>query len=221
MKTQLLTISLTALLAAGPALGQESVGTASYEAHDGSPVGATEQPAEKPKADRKRLWKAGGLGCLAGGAAAFLSGKRDKALTGCVLGAAVGSVASYRKQMEEAEELAEQARAAGMTAQVQTKEVQADDGQKVQALSQVVIVYDPATVAQRDAKTVEVFDRISALAKKSNAPLTIAVEGSDISACQVPLTELYARGTFPPATAVDNCGQGQARILISPMPDLT
>ena len=51
MKTQLLTFSLTAFLAAGPALGQEGVGTASYEIHDGSPGGATEQPAEKPKAD--------------------------------------------------------------------------------------------------------------------------------------------------------------------------
>lgn len=220
MKATILTLSLTAVLAAGPALAQNTVGATSYDAHDGSPVGAQAQPAEKPKTDRKRLFKAGGMGCLAGGAVAFLSGKRDKALAGCVVGAAAGSIMSYRKQLDEAEELAEQARAAGMTAQVQTKEVEAE-GQKVQSLSQVAIAYDPATVSGRDESTAQVYDRISALAKKSNTPLTITVEGRDARACQIPLAELHLRRTFPPATPVDNCGQGQSRILISPVPDLT
>ncbi|MBJ6984032.1 hypothetical protein [Luteimonas sp. MC1750] len=209
MKTTILTLSIAAMLAAtAPAIAQSS------------DTPQVSEETTKPKTDRKRLFKAGGLGCLAGGAAAFLSGKRDKALTGCAIGAAVGGVGSYRAQLKEAEELADRARAAGMTATVQTKEVDAD-GEKVQSLAQVAIAYDPATVANGDESTAQVFDRISSLAKKSKTPLTIAVEGRNAKACQVPLAELTLRGTFPPATAVDNCGSGQARILISPVPDLT
>lgn len=39
----------------------------------------------KPKADKRRLFKAGGIGCVAGGAIALLTGKKDKAShgTGC------------------------------------------------------------------------------------------------------------------------------------------
>lgn len=210
MKNALLTLTVAAFLATStvPAVAQQS-----------APTDQT-QPS-KPKADKKRLFKAGGIGCIAGGALAYLTGKKDKALTGCVVGAAVGSVASYKHQMDEARELASEAQAAGMTATVATKEATAQSGEKVEALDQVVIAYDPASMTARDPKTVAVLDKIAALAKKSKEPLSIASEGRDEKACQIPLAELSARGSFPPAKAVDRCGQGKAQLVISPVPDLT
>lgn len=212
MKNLIVSLSVAAMLATSvaPAMAQ-----------DATPASTETAKPDKPKADKKRLFKAGGLGCLTGGVVAFLSGKKDKALTACAIGAAVGSVASYKKQMDEARELAAQAQAAGMTATVATKEATTKTGEKVEALDSVVIAYDPASMSARDPQTVAVLDKISALAKRSKEPLTIAVEGRDMRACQIPLAELSARDTFPPAKAIDKCGQGKPQLVITPVPDLT
>lgn len=208
MKTSVLSLALAAtLVAATPVLAQDA------------PTN-TEQPA-KPKADKKRLFKSGAMGCVTGGALAYLTGKKDKALAACAVGAAVGSVASYKEQMDEARALQAEAQAAGMTTTVTTKEATAKSGEKVEALDQVVIAYDPASMTARDPKTVAVLDKIAALAKKSKEPLSIAASGKNEKACQIPLAELSARGSFPPAKAIDNCGQGKSQITISPVPDLT
>ncbi|WP_414608281.1 hypothetical protein [Stenotrophomonas pavanii] len=212
MKNLIVSLSVVAMLATSvaPAMAQDAT----------SPPTETAAP-DKPKTDKKRLFKAGGLGCLAGGAVALLSGKKDKAVAACAVGAAVGSVASYKKQMDEVRELAAQAQAAGMAATVATKEATAQSGEKVEALDSVVIAYDPASMSARDPQTVAVLDKISALAKRSKEPLTIAAEGRDMRACQIPLTELSARDTFPPAKAIDKCGQGKPQLVITPVPDLT
>jgi hypothetical protein len=172
---------------------------------------------DQPKTDKKRLFKAGGLGCLAGGALGALI-KHDKkaAVVGCVAGAVTGSIASYRKQLDEAKALAAEAQAAGMSAQVATKPVEAD-GQTTEALDAISIDYDPASMKAMDAKTASVLDRIAALAKKSKTPLTIMAEGTSAQ-CTVPLAELQRRGAIPPATAKDACGHGQDRLVISPVP---
>lgn len=211
MKHLIVSLSVAAMLATSvaPAMAQDATPT------------PTEAMPDKPKADKKRLFKAGGLGCLAGGAVALLSGKKDKAVAACAVGAAVGSVASYKKQMDDARELAAQAQAAGMTATVATKEATAQSGEKVEALDQVVIAYDPDSMSARDPRTVAVMDKIAALAKRSREPLTIAAEGRDMHACQIPLAELSARDTFPPAKAIDKCGQGKPQLVITPVPDLT
>ena len=212
MKNLIVSLSVVAILATSvaPARAQDAT----------SPPLETAKP-DKPKADKKRLWKAGGLGCLTGGAVALLSGKKDKAIAACAVGAAVGSVASYKKQMDEARELAAQAQAAGMTATVATKVATAQSGEKVEALDSVVIAYDPISMSARDPQTVAVLDKISALAKRSKEPLTIIAEGRDMHACQIPLAELSARDTFPPAKAIDKCGQGKSQLVITPVPDLT
>ncbi|EMR0512911.1 hypothetical protein RY963_000915 [Stenotrophomonas maltophilia] len=212
MKNLIVSLSVVAMLATSvvPAMAQDAT----------SPSTETAK-ADKPKADKKRLWKAGGLGCLTGGAVALLSGKKDKAVAACAVGAAVGSVASYKKQMDEVRELAAQAQAAGMAATVATKEATAQSGEKVEALDSVVIAYDPASMSARDPQTVAVLDKISTLAKRSKEPLTIAAEGRDMRACQIPLAELSARDTFPPAKAIDKCGQGKPQLVITPVPDLT
>jgi hypothetical protein len=65
MKTSVLSLALAAtLVAATPVLAQDAPTT-------------TEQPA-KPKADKKRLFKSGAIGCVTGGALAYLTGKKDK-----------------------------------------------------------------------------------------------------------------------------------------------
>ena len=61
----------------------------------------------------------------------------------------------------------------------------------------------------------------AALAKKSKEPLSIESQGKNEKACQIPLAELSARGSFPPAKAIDGCGRGKSQIVISPVPDLT
>lgn len=208
MKNSVLSLALAAtLVAATPVLAQDS-------------APSTEQPT-KPKADKKRLFKSGAIGCVTGGALAFLTGKKDKALAACAVGAAVGSVASYKKQMDEARALQAEAQAAGMATTVTTKEATAKSGEKVEALDQVVIAYSPESMTARDPKTVAVLDKIAALAKKSKEPLSIESQGKNEKACQIPLAELSARGSFPPAKAIDGCGRGKSQIVISPVPDLT
>lgn len=208
MKTSILSLTLATILIAS---------VAPVVAQDSTPATET----AKPKTDKKRLFKAGGLGCITGAVGGLLAGKKKEAIAGCVIGGAVGSVSSYKKQMDEARALQQEAQAAGMTATVATKQVQAKSGEQVEALDQVVIAYDTASMAARDPKTVAVLDKIATLAKKSKTPLTIAAEGKNAKACQIPLAELTARDAFPPATAVDRCGQGKSQIVISPVPDLT
>ncbi|RZI84732.1 MAG: hypothetical protein EOP38_08010 [Rubrivivax sp.] len=213
MKTSVLSLALAAtLVAAAPVLAQEQA-SPTTEQTDAKPA--------KPKADKKRLFKSGALGCLGGGALAYLTGKKDKALAACAVGAAVGSIASYRKQLDEARALQQEAQAAGMTATVSTKQATAKSGEKVEAFAGMVIPYDAESVAARDPKNAKVYDRIAAFAQKSKEPLTIAVSGRDQKACQIPLAELHARFAFPPATAVDNCGKGKTQILITPVPDVS
>ena len=210
MKTSVLSLTLAAVLTASvPALAQDS-----------APADNTEQPA-KPKTDKKRIFKSGAIGCAAGGALAFLTGKKDKALAACAVGAVVGSVASYKKQLDEARALQAEAQAAGIPATVTTKQVQAKSGEQVEALDAITLPYNPASMTARDPETVRVLDKIAALAKKSKEPLSIAASGKNEKACQIPLAELSARDAFPPATAVDHCGKGKAQLLISPVPDLT
>lgn len=209
MKSLAVSLSLAAfLVATTPVLAQDSAPT-------------THAETAKPKANKKRLFKAGGIGCLTGALGGLLVGKKKEAIAGCVIGGAVGSVASYRKQMDEARQLQQEAQSAGMTATVATKEATAKSGEKVEALDSVVIAYDPASMSARDPKTIAVLEKIATLAKKSKEPLTITVEGRDQKACQIPLAELSARDAFPPATAVDHCGKGKAQIVITPVPDVS
>ena len=80
MKSPILSLTIAAVLAAStPALAQDT-----------APAAEQSQPS-KPKADKKRLFKAGGIGCITGGALAYLTGNKKKALASCAVGAAVGS----------------------------------------------------------------------------------------------------------------------------------
>ena len=201
MKRFILTLTIAALLAPGLSFAQDV------------------PPAELQKTNKLRLFKAGGIGCAAGAGIALLTGKKDKALTACAAGAVVGGVASYRAQVQEADAVAEAARAAGLDAQVHTKTVDAEDGQ-AEALDKLVIHYPAADMQPVSAKTAATLDKLAALLKASQEMLTVSFSGADAAVCQVPVVELAKRGALQNATVDDQCGRGDYAITVSPIPDV-
>lgn len=169
--------------------------------------------------DKMRTAKAAGIGCLAGGVAARLLGNKDDMLKGCAAGAVVGGIASYRKQLTEARELEAAAKAAGLAAEVKTKEV-SDGKETVQALDALVITYTASDLQTMDAKTALVFDKLAALSKSAKNELTFTVEGKDKSVCSVPVVELAKRGAIGSHKVVDKCGKGDYRLTITPIPQV-
>lgn len=129
--------------------------------------------------------KGGGLGCLAGIGIGLL--RHQSALKDCVVGAAagavIGGVVAYRKQVDEAKQVAAAAKAAGGTADYTTKTVDAKtaDGstQQTQALDTLTIHLDPNGVAERDPKTSAVLTQTADMAKTSSRPVVITVNGTD------------------------------------------
>ncbi len=202
MKRFTLSLVIAALLAPGLSFAQDAT-----------------QP-EPQKMQKFRLLKAGGIGCLAGGGLALLTGKKDKAAVACAAGAVVGGVASYRAQLNEAKEMAAAAKTAGLDAQVHTKTVEAKDGQ-AEALDKLVIRYPVADMQPVSPKTAATLDKLAALLKASNEKLTVSFSGEKASVCQVPVVELAKRGALQNATVEDRCGQsGDYTITVSPIPDV-
>jgi len=201
MKRFILAISIAALLAPGLSFAQEGA------------------PAEPQKSNKLRMFKAGGIGCLAGGGLAYLTGKKDKAAAACAAGAVVGGIASYRAQVKEAQEVAEAARAAGLDARVQTKAVETKDGQ-AEALDKLVIKYPLADMKSLNPATANTLDKLAALLKASKEKLTVSFSGADTAVCTVPLVELAKRGALANATVQDVCGTGDYAITVSPIPDV-
>ncbi len=201
MKRFILAISIAALLAPGLSFAQEGV------------------PAEPQKSNKRRMFKAGGIGCLAGGGLAYLTGKKDKAAAACAAGAVVGGIASYRAQVKEAQEVAEAAKAAGLDARVQTKAVETKDGQ-AEALDKLVIKYPVADMKSLNPATANTLDKLGALLKSSKEKLTVSFSGADTAVCAVPLVELAKRGALANATVQDVCGTGDYAITVSPIPDV-
>lgn len=201
MKRFTLTLIIAAVLAPGLSFAQD-----------------TAQP-EPQKTNKLRLFKAGGIGCLAGGGLALITGNKKKAAAACVVGGVVGGVASYRAQVKEAQEVADAAKAAGLDAQVHTKTVEAKDGQ-AEALDKLVIRYPAADMQPVSAKTAATLDKLAALLKASKEKLTVGFSGADAAVCQVPVVELAKRGALQNATVDDQCGRGDYAITVSPIPDV-
>jgi len=179
----------------------------------------TAQAEPQKKTDKLRIFKAGGIGCLAGGGLAYLTGKKDRVAVACAAGAVVGGIASYRAQVKEAQEVAETAKAAGLDARVQTKTVETKDG-PAEALDKLVIKYRVADMKSLNPATANTLDKLGALLKSSKEKLTVSFSGADASVCQVPLVELAKRGALASATVQDACGTGDYAITVSPIPDV-
>lgn len=128
--------------------------------------------------------KGGAIGCLAGGILGKLT--HHSMLKSCAVGGAagavIGGVRAYKAQVKEARALADQARAAGATASVQTQTVQAkaEDGsqEQTEALKSLHIGFQPEQVAARDPSTQAVLAKAAALAKSSDGPVTLRVAGT-------------------------------------------
>lgn len=184
------------------------------------PSEQTASTEEKPKTDKKRVFKAGGIGCVAGGALAYLTGKKDRAVAACAAGAAVGATASYVKQQREhAEEAADAARAAGMKAEVVTR-TETVEGKQEAALDSLRLNYNPADMKRLDASTQAFLDKFAGLLTKSTNGLTVVFQGTDKVACQVPIVELAKRGALSKVTVDDRCGKGEHVIVVTPVPDV-
>jgi hypothetical protein len=203
MKRFALTLTIAALLAPGLALAQDTT------------------PPERQKTNKLRLFKAGGIGCAAGAGIALLTGKKDKALTACAAGAVVGGIASYRAQLNEAKEVAEAAKAAGLDAQVHTKTVATEDGQ-TEALDALTIRYKPEDMQGSNPKTAVTLDKLAGLLKASKNQLTIRFEGGDLAVCPIPAEELHRRGALTGHRWEVACGENNEPFLIrvTPIPDL-
>ncbi|WP_254806808.1 hypothetical protein [Xanthomonas campestris] len=203
MKRFALTLTIAALLAPGLALAQDTT------------------PPEPQKTNKLRLFKAGGIGCAAGAGIALLTGKKDKALTACAAGAAVGGIASYRAQVNEAKEVAEAAKAAGLDAQLHTKTVATEDGQ-TEALDALTIRYSPEDMQGSNPKTAVTLDKLAGLLKASKNQLTIRFEGGDLTVCPIPAEELHRRGALSGHRSEVACGESNEPFLIrvTPIPDV-
>jgi len=203
MKRFTLTLIIGALLSPGLSFAQDTV-----------------QPEPQRKSNKLRLFKAGGIGCVAGGGLALLTGNKKKAAVACAAGAVVGGVASYRAQLKEFRELEAEAKAAGLDAQVHTKTVEARDGQ-AEAVDKLVIRYPVGDMQQPLSPTTAVtLDKLAALLKASKEKLTVSFSGEKASVCQVPVVELAKRGALQSVTVEDRCGQGDYAITVSPIPDV-
>lgn len=129
--------------------------------------------------------KGGSIGCLAGGAIQLL--RHGNPIKGCLVagavGAAIGGVRAYHEQMEQARDLAAANQAAGGSAAIATKtvEAKADDGQtqSTQALTSVTLPLNPEGVADHTASTTDVLTKAATMTAQASRPMSIKVQGTD------------------------------------------
>jgi hypothetical protein len=179
----------------------------------------TQDPkAEKPKTDKRQIFKGAGIGCAVGAGLSVLLGQKNDALKGCAVGAVAGGVIAYQKQVADARELAAVANASGMRAEVKTREYTDKAGDKGEALDVLSIKYNAADMKSLDPKTVATLDKIATLGKKAKNTLTFTFTGK--SGCEVPLNELRNRGALERHNVVNQCGTGVSEIRITPVPEI-
>ncbi len=176
------------------------------------------QKEEKPKTDKKRLLKSGGIGCGIGAVSGYLfKGDKKSALKGCVLGGGAGAYASYQEQLKEARELEQAAKDAGMRAEVKTKAV-TQNGEQHQAFDGIVIRYNQGDMVNLDERTTAMLDRLSSLAKRSKNELSFTFTGK--KNCEVPITELHKRDALTNHKVINQCGLGESAITVTPLPEV-
>lgn len=132
-----------------------------------------------------RMLKGGGIGCAIGGAVQLL--RHGNPIKGCLVagaaGAAIGGVRAYHEQLQQAHELAAANKAAGGSAVIATKtvEAKADDGQtrSTSALQSVTLPLNPEGVADHAASTADVLTKAATMTAQSQRPMSIEVQGTD------------------------------------------
>jgi len=171
MKTRILTVSLAAILAAGPSFAQSTVTTAT--------------PQQQAKhAGLMGALKGGGIGCLAGGLLGALT--HHNTLKSCAIGGAagavIGGVRAYKHTLADAQSLADQANRSGVQATVSTRTIETKDaaGQptQTQALDRMTLALDAQDVAAHAPGTSDVLIKAAHLADESTDPVTLTVSGT-------------------------------------------
>ncbi|MGY6517215.1 MAG: hypothetical protein ACXIUZ_00670 [Lysobacteraceae bacterium] len=179
--------------------------------------------ASSGNTDRAGIARGAGIGCLAGGGVALITGRRDLATRACVAGAVAGGVVAYRQQLSAARDLAAEAEQAGASAEVTTRTVEATDdrGQPVQeeALEQLVIDLDPADASSQGERTTRILDRAAAMADASRTPVVIRVEGSRADRDWMTQRLRAGLSAQTTATVVERVGDSP-RLVLSPIPDV-
>ncbi len=122
------------------------------------------------------------LGCGAGAVVGRLLGK--PMLASCAVGgvvAAGGAVALHRHQVAAARKLADEAKAAGATADVKTSTVQIKDSsgksQPVEQLDSMTIRFEASDVRAHGSASAQLLAKTARLADASSEPVTINVRG--------------------------------------------
>lgn len=171
----------------------------------------------RPVIDKGQAARAAGAGCAIGGLLGSLAGVDGTAA--CAVGGLVGFGFNYRRQIRDARDVEAAARAAGMTATVETGEQVDNRGRKQAALSALTIDYDPVDMEKREAPTRDMLDKLASLTSRAKNNLVVRFEGTQ--ACTIPLEELTQRGALANHTIDNQCGRSTvSRIVVSPMPDV-
>ncbi len=200
---------------------------ASKLATSSSPTSTTQTPTlpgvqvrgqrpDQPKADMGKAKIAADRGCGIGAVVGALAGVDGN--VACAVGGAIGFGWSYQKQVKEARQVEEAAKAAGMNARVETTNDAGKNGKPQERLAGIVIDYAPSDMQTMAPKTTALLDKVEALAKKSKNTLIVRFEGG--VACSIPRDRLVNSGALAKHTVEDLCGKSSAhRISITPIAD--
>lgn len=166
-------------------------------------------------------------GCAAGAGAGALLGilhgnlKQgiEYAVGGCVVGGVAYGAITYKRQLDQARQLAEVARENGATANLTTRQVQTQkDGQatEVDSLNQLTITFSPYKVLRHYPSVTTVAQRAAAMASASTVPVRIEVEGSSAER-QWLMQAMQPNLTNPKVTIVQTFST-TPELVLSPVP---
>jgi hypothetical protein len=167
------------------------------------------------------------IGCAAGLASSLLthSGLSIKRCAmGGAAGAVVGGVVGYKRGLQEANALAEQARNAGLVAQVQTKTVSATDStgktEHAQALDRLTIQLLATDIARRGPTTAAILAKAAALADDSAEPVTLTVSGTPAQRAWLAQTLRADLKADTTATLIEKSAITTPSLELSPVPNV-
>ncbi len=175
-----------------------------------------QRPAAKP--DMGKTKEAAAKGCGFGSLIGTIAGV-DPSL-GCGVGAAIGGVFSYNKQLKEARQVEAAAKAAGAQATVTTQTKTDAKGKQHEAMDSLVITYKPADMEAQGADMTALLDKLARLTKGDKGGLVIRFDGAN-PVCQIPVQQLTQREALARHTVDNQCGKGgDYAITVSPIPDV-
>lgn len=161
--------------------------------------------------------KGAGIGCLAGAGLAFLTGNRDEAMKACAAGAVVGGLVAYKRQLDRARALEQEARAIGFTTELTTKQV-AEQGEQGEALDALTVRLDARDIAAGGAKAQRLITKLASMADESEKPVTITVQGT--VAQRAFLVERLNASLRSDKTTVREVLAAQPAFVLTPVPEI-